>query len=271
MQQTHMPAWPDWIESARLDDATAARSYEATPPACRTALKTALALTFTRFGEYPGRLGERRDDTRRGFWHRRIVTPAEWAVIAFPASYAAAARLAAACVLPRLCGVRLLAAVCADGEPSSPALTSLELCGVEDIFCLDSNRINALLEELAADPGRVVLLHKGELDACGKTARRLRLPCYEENRPPVLNLIEPDVFDPDILAFAQGDALSQADNTAGARPRAVYTASAEGREGLPESDALVLTPGCEAFWLHEGLTPDFFTVQQEAFGLLQKN
>ena len=31
---------------------------------------------------------------------------------------------------------------------------------------------------------------------------------------------------------------------------------------------LLLTPGCEAFWLHPGLTPDFFRCRRRAFSLL---
>ena len=31
---------------------------------------------------------------------------------------------------------------------------------------------------------------------------------------------------------------------------------------------LLLAPGCEAFWLHPGLTPDFFRCRRRAFSLL---
>ena len=37
----------------------------------------------------------------------------------------------------------------------------------------------------------------------------------------------------------------------------------------PNTDSeLLLTPGCEAFWLHPGLTPDFFRCRRRAFSLL---
>ena len=36
--------WPEWAEEARLDDELTAKAYEATPPSCRAALKTGLAL-----------------------------------------------------------------------------------------------------------------------------------------------------------------------------------------------------------------------------------
>ncbi|MGE9984806.1 hypothetical protein [Desulfovibrio sp. SGI.169] len=264
--------WPEWAEDARLDDDLAASAYEGTPPSCRAALKTGLALAHMHFGQSPGCLREDRRDSHLGFWRHTASFPAPWSVLAFTPEYAAAARLTAACAPALLAGVPLVGAVCVGGAPHRAALVSLELSGVEDIFTLDEAGLCALLEECQPGPGRLVLLHGGELDNVARAARALGLPCYEERRAPVLVLPEPDAFDLDILAFAQGDALKQALEAARpAPPAAIYLRpeAARGHGSFSHVEALVLSPGCEGFWLHAGLTPGFFMVSRLAFGPLQ--
>lgn len=273
----HPARWPDWAEDARLDDAAAAQAYEATPPACRAALKSGLALAHMHFGQSHGSLRQERRDTHLGFWRHGAAFPAPWAVVAFTPAYAAAARLAAACAPALLAGVPLTAAVCVGGSPSQEALVSLELTGVEDIFMLDATALCALLEESQPGPGRLVLLHNGELDSTSRVARLMGLPCYEERCSPILVVPEPEAFDLDVLAFAQGDALRQAlQGRRPGRPAACYlnekAAQAHCAASPPApfsfAEGLALTPGCEGFWLHDGLTPDFFTVTRLAFGPL---
>ncbi|MBS6829852.1 MAG: hypothetical protein KH208_08290 [Desulfovibrio sp.] len=250
--------WPEWAEEARLDDELTAKAYEATPPSCRAALKTGLALAHMHFGQSLGCLREERRDGHLGFWRHRASFPAPWAVLAFTPEYAAAARLTAACVPALLANVPLVGAVCVGGMPHGAALVSLELSGVEDIFRLDDAGLCALLEESQPGPGRLVLLHKGELDSVAHTARVLGLPCYEERRAPALILPEPEAFDLDILCLHK-DLL----------PEAARGHCRAHRHGpFRYTGSLALSPGCEGFWLHEGLTPDFFTVSRQAFGPL---
>ncbi|MDR1658898.1 MAG: hypothetical protein LBR94_00965 [Desulfovibrio sp.] len=268
--------WPEWAERRRLDDALAAQAYEAASPQCRAALKSGLALAFMHFGASPGRTHETLQDAQRGYWRQTEAFPAPWAVVAFTPGYTAAARLAAACVPAHLAGVPLLGAACVGGEPSEQALTALELSGVEDIFVLDTANLCALLEESQPGPGRLVLLHEGELDGARRASRALSIPCYEERHPP--NLILPDrtAFDIELLAFAQGKALEQAlEPVSPVTPTALYLTSeaARGhcrhhRRGPRHADSLALSPGCEGYWLHAGLTPDFFRVRRTAFGPL---
>lgn len=269
--------WPQWAEAARLDDALAAAAYEATPAHLRAAVKTGLALAHMHFGESTTSQRNEVRNAHLGFWRRSIAHPAPWAVVAFTPAYAAAARLAAACMPALLGGVPLLGAVCVGGTPSSNALVTLELAGVEDIFVMDSAGLCTLLEETQPGPGRLVLLHRGELDAVTGAARALELPCYEERRSPVLCLPKPDAFDLEALAFAQAEALEAAlDAPLHLTPDATYLAPVaalghcrERRTGpFPHNSAPAITPGCEGFWLHPGLTPDFFRVQRQAFGLL---
>ena len=269
--------WPQWAEDARLDDALAAAAYEATPAHLRAAVKTGLALAHMHFGESTTCQRSEVRNTHLGFWRRAISHPAPWAVIAFTPAYAAAARLAAACMPALLGGVPLVGAVCVGGAPSGNALVTLELTGVEDAVVMASAGLCTPLEETQPGPGRLVLLHRGELDGVAGAARALELPCYEERRSPVLCLPKPDAFDLEALAFAQAEALDAAlDTSLRLTPDATYLAPVaalghcrERRTGpFPYSGAPAFTPGCEGFWLHPGLTPDFFRVQRQAFGLL---
>ena len=202
--------WPQWADEARLDDALAAAAYEATPAHLRAAIKTGLALAHMHFGESTTSQRSEERNGHLGFWRRSIAHPAPWAVVAFTPAYTAAARLAAACMPALLGGVPLVGAVCVGGTPSKNALVTLELAGVEDIFVMDSAGLCTLLEETQPGPGRLVLLHRGELDAVAGAARALELPCYEERRSPVLCLPKPDAFDLEALAFAQAEALEAA-------------------------------------------------------------
>ena len=96
---------------------------------------------------------------------------------------------------------------------------------------------------------------------------------------PALALPQPDLFDMEALVLAHGEGCVKRARTAALpeSPAAIYTTpeaarahchlSADrpfGRGAAP----LALTPGCEGFWLHDGLTPDFFSLRRAAFGLL---
>lgn len=324
----HQPQWPQWMEDARLDDSLAATAYEKTPPSWRAAIKTGLALTHMHFGASAGHGREIQNNDRLGFWREHESHAAAWTVIAFPPSYAAAARLAAACISPILADVPLVGAVCVGGTPHPSALVSLELSGVEDIFVLDAPDLHALLEQCGPGPGRLVLLHAGELELTTAFARTLGLPCWQEDHPPTLALpsaasahnfgtcAEARTFDLKALAFAQAGAnfvqgaapahtsfsenvgqgipphdapaqdtflptatealLRHAAGVVPAKPDALYVSSGHARHSAcclkhgarPCAPPLTLTPGCEGFWLHPGLTPDFFRVHSLAFGLL---
>lgn len=305
--------WPQWLEEARLDDGLAAQAYEDTPAQWRAAIKTGLALAHMHFGSDPGRMWDMRSDGHLGFWRRGESHAAPWAIVAFTPAYAAAARLAAACIPAILAGVPLIGAVCVGGQPHRSALVSLELSGVEDIFVLDAPGLHKLLEECRPGPGRLVLLHTGglapnvELAPTVELARSMGLPCWQEYHSPKLALVEADTpvngqnpaddgsrIDLEALYFAQAEALDTATSimarmSAGGTnatptplawdaqpPDALYLASGDHeRADIPHGKAfsasgpgLTLTPGCEGFWLHPGLTPDFFRVRCLTFGML---
>lgn len=272
--------WPAWLEALRVDDALFARAYEHTPPRCRAALKTGLALAHFHWGESPALAQDRRHDARRGFARLRSRAPAPWALIVFPAAYAAAARLAAACAAARLGGVEQVAALCLDGAPGAPALVSLELSGVEDAFTPDGAQAVRLVRELAAQSvpgtasGRLVVLGAGTDDAGApllETARALGLPCHVERREPRLLVEDAAAFDMAALAFGHGtQALLCGPEDAGepaSAPDAVYAAGAAD-ESSNSPAPLRLAPGLEGFWLHAGLGPEFFSVERLCFAPL---
>ena len=261
-------AWPAWLEGSRVDDDLAGTAYEATPPRFRAALKTGLALSHFHFGESLTVRQENAASGRLGFRRAAACSPAPWALIVFSPAYAAAARLTAACAAALLAGVPEVAAVSTGGTPQASALVSLELSGVEDVFTPDASRFSTLLDELAARPGaagRVVLLHAGELDELAKVIRARNFPCYEERRPPRLRIRQGAGIDREVLAFAHGGAAAlDAALTAHGAPDAVYCSAAEAASPAPDAP-LTLCPGCEGFWLHPGLGPEFFTVSRQVF------
>ena len=92
-------------------------------------------------------------------------------------------------------------------------------------------------------------------------------------------------MDAELLAFAHGpDCTAQALHGEAAQtvldggplpgpclPAAVLGEDEAARLAMEDEGGpveLLLTPGCEAFWLHPGLTPDFFRCRRRAFSLL---
>lgn len=264
--------WPEWTEAYRLDDSQIASAYESIAPQLRAVIKTGLALAHMYFGE----VTETRYDTvhnhHLGFWRATRMRPVPWAIVAFTARYAAAARLAAACVAAMLGGVPLVGAVCVGGTPTKEALVSLELSGVEDIFVLNAAQFEALLSTTVPAPGRLVLLHTGELDMVAEKFRAQGMLCFEERRMPLLALPEPDLFDNAAISFAQAEAYTSIrQNVMPEKADAVYLSPTKAHAACMDwasAPPLLLTPGCEGFWLHSGLTPSSFHVQTTAFGVL---
>lgn len=274
--------WPDWLESRRVPDAICAEAYEQAPAQARAAIKTALALGLAHFGENSGQTSADRHDIRHGIIARQAGRPADFALIVFAAGYRASARLAAACTPAILAGVQSIAAICLGGTPCNNALTTLELCGIEDIFAAEKSDLDRLLADLADLNGRIVLLGQDRLETGQDTAiacpeETPRLACFVERRRPKLRLATPEAFDRKILEFAQAGAIIDAENIAPDCPvDAIYCTPDQASHDFPAFSArrmpgydqcLLLAPGCEGFWLHRGLVPEFFRVRQKFFAL----
>ena len=273
--------WPDWLEEHRIDDDVVDAAYEATPPRLRAAIKTGLALAFSHFGQWQEHADSVVHRPHAGFWFGTRMRPVPWCLVVLDASYAAAARLAAACVLPRLRDVPEVFAVVVGenhAQPTDNALAALTLSGIDDVFCLSAARTADLVAELASKDlgaqGRLVLLHDGGLGAIAAQARQCHVPCHEEAAPPALAVLPDAPCDGDLLAFAHGAVSPARGLTPATRALIAPALDAQGHERHPEvSEALergllVLTPGCEGFWLHEGLGPAFFRAQGMVAGML---
>ena len=263
--------WPRWLEACRVDDGVVAAAYEATPASFRAALKAGLALAHFHFGEAATCRDDSVRNMRLGFLRMRRRQPAPWTLMVLSPAYAAAARLTAACAAALLAGVPHVAAVFPGGAPRPAALVSLELSGVEDIYEPDAGDVAALLAEMAALPGpcgRVILLHGGELADLARFVRQRHIPCYEEDRAPRLRVEEDAGIDLELLAFAQGGKTAlEAALAAEGPPDAVYGSPQTATAPAPKA-RLTLGAGCEGFWLHPGLVPEFFTVCRQGFTTL---
>lgn len=270
-------SWPFLPESARVPDAVCAAAYEAADPRCRAAVKTGLALGMALFdaGSPGGVRRLDRRDARLGFRWTEIRRPAPWALIFLSPRWDAAARLAAVALCAQLAEVPRIGAVCIGGNPAPSILAALELCGVEDVFRAD-DAASALPDALLRSAGgRAALLHDGDLDDAAARIRRVGIPLFEERRPPRLALDRPDLFPPDVLRFCHGAAAEDA--LAGRRPPdgadAVLTdadgASTPGDAEDFDAGRLQIAPGCEGFWRHHGLDPDFFSVTRRGAILLE--
>ena len=181
-----------------------------------------------------------------------------------------------------LAGVPLTGAFCLGGEPTPEVLVTLELAGVEDAFALPAADFTRLTGELPQC--RVVLLHGLDGDALPE---RGDLPgrIWREDALPLFLLPQDTAADAELLAFAHGpDCTAQALHGEAARavldggplpgpclPAAVLEEDEAARLAMEDEEGpveLLLTPGCETFWLHPGLTPDFFRCRRRAFSLL---
>lgn len=275
------PLWPQWLEAFRVPDGPRAAAYEGTPAHLRAAIKTALALHQAHAGEMDSRTCRDERFPRRGFRRMSTDGPAPFALVAFPASLRSPARLAAALMPAILAGVPLTGAFCLGGEPTPEALVTLELAGVEDAFALPADDFARLAGELPRC--RVALLHG--LDGAALPERD-RLPgrIWHEDALPLFLLPQDVAVDKELLAFAHGpDCAAQALHGKAARavldggplpgpclPAAVLEEDEAARLAMTDETSpveLLLAPGCETFWLHPGLTPDFFRCRRRAFSL----
>ncbi len=170
----------------------------------------------------------------------------------------------AACVLPALCGVPLLGACCLGKNPAPENLLALELCGVEDTFCVDDKLVQVLISEMGK--GRIMLLHGGDWSGIAHAAAVFSLPCMAEQAPPRLFVANPEAFDLDVLAMAQGTNRAALTTRPEGRIDALYLENpASPDPEFGEHSPLTLGPGLEAFWLWADLAQDFFRVRHLAF------
>lgn len=249
------------LEKTRVPEDMRARAYERTPARMRALVKSGVALAHFHFGSSDSKGESFRENRGLGFWRQRKTRPADLACLFFGADECAAARIAAAAILPRLALVDEVLAFCVGAEPSGPLLASLELCGVEDIFLMGERECRDLLSILPRPKiCRVCFLRDGSLDGIYSRAVELEIAVADLPGRPDLLVLNPEAFDLESLEFCQGDAIKAG---ACASPDCVYAARPENAD-IPAR--LKLGPGCEGFWLFDGLGLDFYQTRESSFG-----
>lgn len=243
--------WPETLTAHRVEDAALSAAHESAPAAGLAAIKQCLALLHSLMGEDADETLLARIDAARGFRMRERIVPAPWACFFVGAGYAAPVRLAAALMPAILARTPLLAAVCVSA-PSPAVLAALELAGVEDIFRVDDAAPWPARLSAGMGPGRVALLHGGDLAPAAEAARGAGLAVWEETRPPRLHMEEEAEPFRDIIDFCHPDAVHTPSG-----PDAVFGGEG-GSPDVREAAPLIIHPRMAGFWRHAGLGPDFF-------------
>lgn len=268
--------WPQEFEAARCPDAAFASAWEIIPSTFRAAIKNAIALAAFHFGETAPRQGYSQCDFTHGFSQKTYLEAVPWAAIIFDAKFKAPARLAASCLLAALCGVRDICAISAGGAPLPQTLVTLELCGIEDLFCPQTENLPAAFAKLTPE-GRITIFDKPEIACLLKDLTGVIT--HIEDRRPTLFMPDPRNFDLEALSLAQGacpeellapkegplDALyiEHSHSANGCAPEIGQFAS-EKKPACPQA-RLTLGPGLEAFWLLENYGPEFFRTSKSSF------
>lgn len=286
------PALAGWIEERRLPDPVMGAAYEDFGAQARGFIKNAIALAdFYYTGEKPCVFTVQRDNNL-GFSASRLTRPSDWTALIYSADFDAAALSCAAAIAPMLCGVPLVFAVCLAAEPSPSILTSLELCGVEDIFILDNDNMLKLAASLASQQthGRALVLDSspdGGLQSLASGLSEMasvkywgKAPCicvnppslleeYFKSRPSLLsNIREPALASGELLKIMYGSNYSMTEN-----PELSNILFTDSLNSAIEKAAapLALSPGCIGFWLFPGLSSEFFQVLNLGFENLSQN
>lgn len=268
------PCFPDWLESFRLPDDLSQQAYEKFGAQARSLIKTAIALAHFHFSPAQGISCNSESNPVLAFNAQTASWPANSAYIIFSQNYDAAALACAAAILPQLCALPNIHAYCLCERPSFAILATLELCGIEDIFCLEPEKCLELLKSLSLpasinkniNPARALLLDfDGSLRHLASILDNY-LPILYLNKRPLVCLENPSSWDDGMLRLLFG---SQA--RLGQDPSlcdAFYMDSPSLlQEDLAVNAPLILSKACAAFWIFPELRPDFFQMRKLCFDL----
>ena len=281
---------PAWLDTLRPDDRLAAAAYENSPAPLRALLKSAIALYFQLWGETPSETAHSVRNAAAGFAWERAEGPVSWTLAVMDPAYASPARLLAALMPAVLAGVEMILLVWPDKPPAPVQSVALDLAGLENRYVMPSAGDSAptvtdLIRELTAQGEGRLLLFPTErsrfsplFQAVRETARALRVRLWQDRPAPCIALIADGADSAgeaalrDRLQWAHGDAVVQVVSP-GKRPgRNDFAACCTARPAAFEEPAaayapLLLGPGMEACWVHEGLSPRFFRLARHAIRL----
>lgn len=263
-----MSDFPEWLEEFRLADRLLDKAYEEVSPQLRSLLKTGIALAHFHFGSADSLSIKERANRHLGFREQESSRPADWAFLIFSEEQKAAARICAAAILPALGDVSRIAAIHIGRDPSPALLTSLLLCGSDEIYTLARDTCADLIQKLAHDPsGRFCLVHDGCLNDLAMQARLSSAAVLSLDREPRLLFPDSCKFDREVQIFCLGR-LPAASPGAEMVWDCIY-----GDCNLPGLvSRLRLPPDCMGFWLFEEATPEFYQIRQTTLaGLGRRN
>lgn len=258
-----VPPLPEWLEEYRVSEKLFTAAYEQCPSACRTALKTGLALASYHY-ENHGR------ECRREIINQDVGSisvfrqrPLDWAVFFTDASFSASARLCAAFALPVLANVAEIRVIAIGREIALPCLAACELCGINDVFLLQENIAKKMIDALNdipsnANSGKICVIHSNE-SKIDQLFQQRNFSLVEINGHANIRVLKPELFDLRILSYAQSW-LPENYN-----PQISTDCVYSDNDSAMLDSPLVLGPGCEGLWIYPGLSPDDFAFASNAF------
>lgn len=261
--------WPEGFDALRLDDTTLARAYEHIPPAMRACIKTGIAFHYSLHGEQAERWEQRIYKSAQGFAYNMVRKPVPWALVFMEPDYAAGPRLVAALMPALLARVPLVGVVCIGGEPSTAACATLELLGIEDIFCLANiPAAHSLLQDMLSVETTLcaaacaLFLHTGALAPLEQAARHTGLSTWQENATPRVALQKGSGHDTTLLKWCHPDVdFTTREHAPVCGSDAVFCTSSSLQHVVNASAPLMLAEGMEGIWWHPALAPQFFQQQ----------
>lgn len=263
------PRLPEWIETKRIQDSCFSYAYETSPPRYRSALKTGIALSSFNFNFQNNEEKNCIKNWQKGFKRETCRCPCDWTIIIFDSSYSAAARICAAATLPILANVPVIFAIAIGSSIEAPLLCALELCGINDVFCISSAELDKFLWEIytsnAFSPakGKLVLLSaysNSHIFSCYPASHIIRLPV----KPNIKILAHSDA-DIELIKYAQ-NCMPEDFNPCLPVDCLINLSGTACKDEA--SATLVLGKGCEGFWLYPFLSPLSFSLIKTEFSLL---
>lgn len=202
-------------------------------------------------------------------------------------AYASPARLLAALLPAVLAGVDMILVVCPDQPPAPVQNVALDLAGLENLYVVPSAGASAptvtnLVRELAVQgEGRLLLFPTEQsrfsalFQTVRETARSLRLRLWQDTPAPRIALLVDGTDETgeatarDKLQWAHGDAVVRLVQPGTQPERNDFAAWCAARPDIfgklaADHAPLLLGPGLEACWLHDGVSPGFFRITRHA-------
>ncbi|MCR5812941.1 MAG: hypothetical protein K6G15_00415 [Desulfovibrio sp.] len=252
-----------WLEDQRLPDTLSEEAYEQTSQDLRARLKAGMAYAQSVFGQVESSLERQLLQAGHSPVSReRIKKPVDWVMLYVSCDFAAAARVLACAVLPRLCAVRDVFAVFSGPRPARAALVSLELAGVQDLFSLKEEQTCDCLKMLAGS-GRLLNLGHSLPKALADNPHL----CLNEISPPPIGNLDPDCFSQELLSFMHASPPQKAEPSQKlSEYRALFVSERRAKDLVANDelcDCLLLTPGSEGCWRYPNLNRSVFVNETE--------